>query len=387
MKVIRSIRRVAPSLNDADLVLAARSGEPWAREALIERHCQAAHRLAFVLLGPHGGSRNAVETAFRRSFADLPALRDPSGFARLLTRHTVATVEAQLRRARRPFTRERPDFMGFRSQQALVPDQDERLALTLFYETIEQLPVRARLAWLLREVERTDLWDIANLLRISKARARRSLELAERRVRPIGSGLRVPTSLAGHAGDLPIPLSEFERAQLHRRVEQLLATRNERRYWPWALGAVALSALVSVGVVLVQGQSTSSASEITPVAAQQNVELPDGTRARLSLGAELRVSLADAQEVRLALLSGRAEFDVVQSSGKRFFVNVGAASVAALGPRLSIAVESVDPSHRSFGVRVATSGGPAELWRRGDGPSILLGAEESWSGRVPLVEH
>ena len=68
MKVIRSIRRVAPSLNDADLVLAARSGEPWAREALIERHCEAAHRLAFVLLGPHGGSRNAVEMAFRRSF-------------------------------------------------------------------------------------------------------------------------------------------------------------------------------------------------------------------------------------------------------------------------------------------------------------------------------
>ena len=199
--------------------------------------------------------------------------------------------------------------------------------------------------------------------------------------------MRVPAPLVGRSGDLPVPLSEFERAQLHRRIEQLLATRNERRYWPWALGAVALSALVSVGAVVLQRQSPSVAPEASRGATAQNVELPDGSRARLSAGAELRVNIADTQEVRLALLSGRAEFDVVQSTGKRFFVNVGAASVAALGPRLSVSVDSVEGSHRSLGMQVTTSGGAAELWRRVDGPSIVLGVDETWSGRVPISER
>lgn len=387
MKVIRSIRRIAPSLDDADLVLAARSGEPWARETLLQRHCEASHRLAFLLLGPNGGSRDVIETAFRASFAELAALRAPADFSRTLLRHTVACVQAKLTRARRPFIGERPDFLGFRSQQALVHDEDERRALGIFYESIERLPVEARLAWLLREVESKDLWDIATLLSISKFRARRMVEGAERRLRQLGGPPPVPHSLLAGAADLPVPLSEFERAQLHRRVEQRLAARVERRSWRWAAGAVALSACVGAGVVLLERHGHAAATDATAAPTPQSVELPDGTRALLSAGAELRVNRADAEEVRLALASGRADFDRARSAGERLVVKVGAASVSARGPRLSVSIEEGDVAHRALSVQVTTSGGPAELWRRADAPSIVLGADETWMGRVPLDER
>jgi RNA polymerase sigma-70 factor (ECF subfamily) len=385
--VIRSIRKVAPSLSDADLVLAARTGESWARETLLKRHSEWAHRLVFRLLGPHGGARNVLEMAFSESFAELGNLRDLSGFSRLLTRQVVKLVQQRQKRGRRAFRRERPDFLGFRSQLALLPSEPDRAALTRFYECLEEVPVNARLALLLRDVERMDLHDIAANLSLTKARARRSLLLAERKLRPLGLAARMPSALHGDSDVLPIPLSEFERAQLYRRVEQLLDT-NERTYWPWALGAVGLSAALSLGIVLVRQPAAAAAPPAPQPAAQialpsvRSVELPDGSRAQLSPGAQLRINMADADQIHLTLISGRADFELERGSGKRFVVGVGDAAVAALGQRLSVSIEAEDPESRQLSVEVGTDNGAAELWRRSDSPSILLGAGESWRGRV-----
>jgi RNA polymerase sigma-70 factor (ECF subfamily) len=388
VNVIRSIRKVAPSLSDADLVLAARTGESWARETLLKRHSEWAHRLAFRLLGPHGGARNLLEMAFSQSFAELGNLRDFSGFSRLLTRQVVKLTQQRQKRGRRAFRRERPDFLGFRSQLALLPSEADRAALTRFYEYLEEVPVNARLALLLRDVERMDLHDIASNLSLTKARARRSLLLAERKLRPLGLAARMPSALHGDSDVLPIPLSEFEHAQLHRRVEQLLDGTKERTYWPWALGAVGISAALSVGIVLVRQPAAAAAPPAEQPAAQialpsvRSVELPDGSRAELSPGAQLRINEADAAQIRLTLISGRADFEIEQGSGKRFVVAVGEAAVAALGQRLSVSIEAEDPETRQLSVEVGTDKGAAELWRRSDSPSILLGAGESWRGRV-----
>jgi ferric-dicitrate binding protein FerR (iron transport regulator) len=197
----------------------------------------------------------------------------------------------------------------------------------------------------------------------------------------------MPSALHGDSDVLPIPLSEFERAQLYRRVEQLLDT-NERTYWPWALGAVGLSAALSLGIVLVRQPAAAAAPPAPQPAAQialpsvRSVELPDGSRAQLSPGAQLRINMADADQIHLTLISGRADFELERGSGKRFVVGVGDAAVAALGQRLSVSIEAEDPESRQLSVEVGTDNGAAELWRRSDSPSILLGAGESWRGRV-----
>ncbi|MFZ5892218.1 MAG: FecR domain-containing protein [Myxococcota bacterium] len=389
MNVTRSIRKVAPSLSDADLVLAARTGETWARETLFQRHSEAAHRLAFVLLGPHGGSRNVLETAFADCFHHLGSLRDPSNFSRFIARQVVRIVRQRLRQARLPWRRQRPDFLGFRSQQALVHNEGDRIALTRFYECVEELAVDERIALLLRDVEHMDARDVAIALRSSAARARRWLLSAERQLRPLGAAGRVPHVLVAGTEVLPIPLSEFERVQLHRRIEQLLDAREERRYWPWAVGGAAVF-LALVGALVLALRRPVAAAEpppapvvLMPAAAPQSVELPDGSRAQLSPAAQLRVNLADSEDIRLTLVSGRADFELNAMVGKRFVVNVGDATVAALGRRLSVSIEGEDPETHELTVEVSAGDGPAELWRRSDTPSILLGSEETWSGRVP----
>ncbi|MGC4092411.1 MAG: FecR domain-containing protein [Polyangiaceae bacterium] len=386
MNVIRSIRKLAPSLSDADLVLAARSGEAWAREALLQRHLAFAHRLSCLLLGPHAGAREVLEGAFGDCLKNLGELRDPSGFSQFVTCRVVRLSQKRLRRSRRRLRRERPDFLGFRSKQALH-GESERAALTRFYECLEELGVEARLALLLRDVERLDLRDIASALRTSTAQARRWLLLAERRLRPLGADARVPALLLGDADALPIPLSEFERAQLYRRVEQQLEARVERRLWPWALGAATCTAALTVALVLRQRPVAAAepALLMVPPSAAQSVELPDGSRARLSPGAQLRVNVADFEQVQLTLLSGRADFELDPSAGRRFLINAGDASVAPIGARLSLSIEARDPLTGDLTLEVSTSDGAAELWRRSDAPSIALGADETWSGRVRAV--
>jgi hypothetical protein len=299
----------------------------------------------------------------------------------------VKSAAQKLARARRPFGRERPDFIGFRAQQTLAIDEEARAALTVLYELLEQLSVETRLVWLLREVEQLDLWEIANLLGTSKARARRAVVRADHRMRALGASKSVRSLLSSGSRAIPIPFSEFERAKLHRRIEQRLQNREKPRYSAWAAGAIVLSALASFVVVVLHRRLAVASEPPAATSAPEVVELPDGTRATLSAGAELRVNLADPRELELTLRSGTANFTIVPNPNKRFVVNVGAASVAARGRRLSVSIGAEGKGERPLPVQVTTSGGSAELWRRVGAPSILLEPDETWSGSVSLADH
>jgi RNA polymerase sigma-70 factor (ECF subfamily) len=387
--VIRSIRRLAPSLNDADLVLAARTGEAWAREALFRRHVDRLHGLAFRLLGPYTGTREVVEKAFTEGFDALSTLRDPAAFLPWMYRSTVRRVRArmaqpswaQLRRRRL-----RPDFVGFRSQLVLAGTSEDRAEIVAFYECLEELPLEPRLAVLLRALERMDTQDIASAMQAPALSVRRWLLHADRKLRPIATAVSAPQLLQRDSEELPIPLSEFERAQIYRKIEGALGGRMGRRWLPmlgW-LGA-ALVATTSIGLFVhtTRGEARGEPRVVTvPVPTLQSLELPDGSRALVSASTQLRIDAAEPQRIRLTLVSGHADFEIAEAAGWSFVVNAGDTSVSALGRKLSVSVQPQAGPIGDLAVEVHATDGPADVQRGSGGAPLTLGSGESWSGRV-----
>jgi DNA-directed RNA polymerase specialized sigma24 family protein len=331
-----------------------------------------------------------VEQAFASGFRNLAALREPSGVGRWLGRAVIQLVCRRLsggrwlRWVRRP---ERPDFLGLRSQLVLLVSDSERSEVTRFYEHLEELSVDARMAFLLREIEQMDVRDIAHAMRASVAKARRWLLLAERRLRRFGAGARTPALLRNGSNELPIPFSEFERAQVHRRIEAALERRPERRRWPLLAASVVVLGL-SAGVVLLRQPRAVAAEQpvlVLPTPSPQSIELPDGSRATLSPSAELRVEQATPHEVRLTLLSGRADFELAPREERTFVESAADAAVSAFGRRLSMSIEGADPATGAVTLEVSASEGPAVLLRRTGSALITLDSGESWTGRVPRL--
>lgn len=391
--VIRSIRKLAPSLNDADLVLAARTGEAWAREALFRRHGDRLHALAFRLLGPYGGTREVVERAFTESFDALPRLRDPAAFLPWIYRNVVRGVRARLARPTWSSWRRkrlRPDFVGFRSQLVLAGNGADRAEIMAFYEGLEELPPEPRLAMLLRGLDHMDTQGIASAMQAPTLSVRRWLLQADRQLRPLAAAVSAPLLLQRDSVELPIPLSEFERAQIYRRIEGALGGRAVRRWLPllgWA--GAALIAATSVGLFVHTNRAEARVEPrviAAPSPALQSLELPDGSRALVSASTQLRIDAAEPQRIRLTLVSGHADFEISDAAGWSFVVAAGNTSVSALGRKLSLSVEPGDGPDGDLTVQVRATEGPADVQRGSGGAPLTLGSGESWTGRVPRAQ-
>lgn len=397
--MIQSIRKLAPSLTDADLVLAARTGEGWARETLFRRHVDALHGVTFRLLGPHGGARDVLETAFIEAFNSLRKLRDPAAFRPWASRIVVQCVRRRLSERRflglGPVC-SRPDFAGFRSQLTLAAEGDRPAKLIAFYEAAEELGVDQRLTRSLRELEGLEVQDIAYAMGAPASTVRHWLLDAARRMPLLRPELVCASDLSieNRSSALPVPLSEFERAHTYRRVEAKLDGRKKRRTLP-LLTALGVGVGVAGGVAIALKSTRAAAPVVTEVAAppvtlSQSIELPDGSRASLGPSTELKIELVEPLRIKLSLLSGRADFDISGVDGRSFIVSVADAEVSALGRRLSVSVEPADGPEGEVSIFVRAVDGPADVYRRGGGPPIVLGPGESWSARssrlAPEVE-
>lgn len=189
---MHSIRKLAPSLSDGDLVLAARTGEHWAREALFKRHVDAVYGVAFRLLGPHGGARDVAHRAFVRCFSSLSEVKDPGAFRLGVLRVTTAAAHQRLRRHRwlgAVRLSPAPDFEAFQSQLAATTSAEVAAELGLFYQLLELLPARQRVALVLRRLDGLPAEEIAKLMRVSAPRVRRWLADAQRHIGPLRGSL------------------------------------------------------------------------------------------------------------------------------------------------------------------------------------------------------
>ncbi len=170
--------------SDAELVLATRAGEPWAREALFRRYARLALGLAYRIMPYDGEIDDLVQDSFLYAFERLDRLSNPQAFQAWLSSIVVRTAGKRLRR-RRLQTR-----LGLRASHPIEVDDvigssappDIAAELRSVYALLEKLPIEERIALVLRRVERLEVPEIAERMGISVSTVKRRLNAAEARL-------------------------------------------------------------------------------------------------------------------------------------------------------------------------------------------------------------
>jgi RNA polymerase sigma-70 factor, ECF subfamily len=169
---------------DAALVLSARAGEPWAREALFRRHARLALGLAYRIMPYDADIDDLVQDSFLYAFERLEKLSNPQAFQAWLCSIVVRTAGKRLRR------RKLQVRLGLRSHKPVDVDEvishsappDVAAELRSVYGLLETLPVEERVALVLRRVERLEIPEIAEQMGLSVSTVKRRLHAAEARL-------------------------------------------------------------------------------------------------------------------------------------------------------------------------------------------------------------
>lgn len=170
--------------SDAALVVAARANESWAKEALFRRYAHLVNGLAFRVIGRDADLDDLVQDSFTEAWRSLHRLENPQAFSSWLSAIVVRTAHKMLRR-RRLMT-----AIGLRHREPIDLDslvsgnapQDVQVELRAIYSLVETLSPSARLALLLRRVEGLSLDEVASMLGVSLATAKRRIAEAERQL-------------------------------------------------------------------------------------------------------------------------------------------------------------------------------------------------------------
>lgn len=168
---------------DTALVLAARDGERWAREALFRRYGTMINALAFRLLGRDDELDDVVQDTFVSAFSQLHRLVDPQAFSGWMMAILTGIVGKMLRR------RSLLARLGLRSKEppidwsALISPTappDVVAELRVLYGRVGDFPVKVRIPLMLRRVEGLALEEIATATDSSLATVKRRIADGER---------------------------------------------------------------------------------------------------------------------------------------------------------------------------------------------------------------
>jgi RNA polymerase sigma-70 factor (ECF subfamily) len=169
--------------SDAALVVAARAGEAWAREALFRRYAPLVNGLAFRLMGRDDDVDDLVQDSFVAALRSLGRLDAPQAFASWLSSIVVRTCGKLLRRRqlmRRFGLRSGSDTVDFDAILSPAAPADAVAELSAVYGLVQQLPAGVRVALVLRRVEGHSLEEIAALTGASFATIKRRVAEADR---------------------------------------------------------------------------------------------------------------------------------------------------------------------------------------------------------------
>lgn len=182
------------------------------------------------------------------------------------------------------------------------------------------------------------------------------------------------------------PLAEdihprLDAARLARQwsaVSTGLVVRPRRTLYFAAIMPAALVAMV-LAIVLV-ARPWRAPPNVVAGSTPDSLQLPDGSKATLSRGAEVVVEAATRQRVHLILGAGSVDLDVTHVEGRPFVITAAGHDVTVLGTAFSVRLEPRD-GHRTLSVEV-TRGRVAITGPTG---RHVLDAGQSWSSRVDGV--
>jgi RNA polymerase sigma-70 factor (ECF subfamily) len=167
----RTFRLDANSPDDV-LAIAACGGNHHAASIIVRRYTSKVRSRLHQWMGPVDIDDH-VQDAFIRLFEQLPRLRDPSALRGFLVGITFRVACTELRRRRR--SRTRLTVTGDVPEPRMTNDDSEpaREALWRFESILSRLSPRSRRVFMLRYVEKLELTDVAEEMRISVATAKR----------------------------------------------------------------------------------------------------------------------------------------------------------------------------------------------------------------------
>jgi len=168
---------------DAELVAAAIAGERTAFEALLRRHYDRVHALAWQLTGSRADADDIAQEAFVHAYEQLATCRQPERFAAWLLTIVHRRALNRLRTIRR--RRAVPLESDLAAEQSAGPLQDlERADLrTRLLAALSRLKPIQREIVLLADVEHWSHERIASATGVSVLMSRRHLSDARRRLR------------------------------------------------------------------------------------------------------------------------------------------------------------------------------------------------------------
>jgi RNA polymerase sigma-70 factor (ECF subfamily) len=169
--------------SDAALVVAARAGESWAREALFRRYAPLVNGLAFRLMGRDEEVDDLVQDSFVAALRSLGRLDAPQAFASWLSSIVVRTCGKLLRRRqlmRRFGLGGAAALIDFDAIISAAAPPDAVAELSAIYGLVQGLPADVRVALVLRRVEGHSLDEIVALTGASFATIKRRVAEAER---------------------------------------------------------------------------------------------------------------------------------------------------------------------------------------------------------------
>jgi RNA polymerase sigma-70 factor (ECF subfamily) len=154
----------------------------WLAEAF-EAHVDAAFNVAYRILWNAADAQDVVQTAFIRAAGNVHQLRDPSRVRSWLLGITYRESLTVLRR-RREVPTDPVDFervgAGTRGPEEIVLDRDRA---RLIDGAIRALPVRLRIAFVLRDVEELSMTEVATVLGIGESAAKMRVARAREMLR------------------------------------------------------------------------------------------------------------------------------------------------------------------------------------------------------------
>jgi RNA polymerase sigma-70 factor (ECF subfamily) len=171
--------------SDGALVVAARAGENWAREALFRRYSRMVFALSYRLLGRDHEIDDLAQDCFAHALASLHRLADPQAFGGWLTAIVVRTAHKLLRRrgvAARLGLGRRQEPIDTEALVSRSAPADVQIELRAVYRILDSLPSKMRIALVLRRVEGASQDEVAEYLGVSISTAKRLIVEADLRL-------------------------------------------------------------------------------------------------------------------------------------------------------------------------------------------------------------
>jgi RNA polymerase sigma-70 factor (ECF subfamily) len=171
-------------LKDAELVERALAGDRWAKEAIFRRYVRTIAATATRLLGNRDEAEDVVQDTFAAAYAELDRLRDRGALRGWLMQIAVRKMHRRFRRRRllRLLGFTHVDDTTLAELACADATGDVRAELALIDRALARTPPEERLAWMLRNVEGESIEDVARLLGVSLATAKRRIKAAADRV-------------------------------------------------------------------------------------------------------------------------------------------------------------------------------------------------------------